>query len=70
MNNINELVIAGCATDFCVVATVKSALVHDYNLTIIEDAHTTADRPHISAEKRIAHHNWLWANLTPTEGKV
>ena len=68
MNNINELVITGCATDFCVDATVKSALVHDYNLTIISDAHTTANRPHLPAEKIIEHYNWVWGNLVPTEG--
>ncbi len=70
MNRINELIITGCATDFCVDATVKSALTNDYNLTIIADAHTTADRPHVSAEKLIAHHNWLWSELTPTEGRI
>jgi nicotinamidase-related amidase len=70
MNNITELVITGCATDFCVDATVKSALAHDYNLTIIEDAHTTADRPHVSAKALIAHHNWLWSEMTPTGGKI
>jgi nicotinamidase-related amidase len=70
MNNITELVITGCATDFCVDATVKSALVYDYNLTIIEDAHTTADRPHVSAQSLIAHYNWLWSEMTPTGGKV
>ena len=70
MNRIDELVVTGCATDFCVDATVKSALTHDYNLTIIADAHTTADRPHVSAETLIAHHNWLWSELIPTEGKI
>ena len=70
MNHIKELVVTGCATDFCVDATVKSALTHDYNLTIIADAHTTADRPYVSAEKLIAHHNWLWSELTPTEGRI
>lgn len=70
MNNITELVITGCATDFCVDATVKSALVHDYNLTIVSDAHTTADRPYLSAPQIISHYNWVWSELTPTEGKV
>lgn len=70
LNCITELVITGCATDFCVDATVKSALVRDYNLTIIADAHTTADRPHLAAPKIIEHYNWIWANLTPTEGRI
>ena len=70
MNHITELVITGCATDFCVDATVKSALTHDYNITIISDAHTTANRPHLEASKIIEHYNWVWSELIPTAGKV
>ena len=67
---IDHLYITGCATDFCVNATVHSALVKDLNLTIIEDCHTTADRPNMKAEENIKFHNWLWNNLTPTNGKI
>jgi nicotinamidase-related amidase len=70
MNNISELVITGCATDFCVDSAVKSALAHDYNVTVMADAHTTADRPHLPAAKIIEHYNWIWSELIPTEGKV
>lgn len=67
---VNELVITGCATDFCVDATVKSALVNDFNITVISDGHTTADRPHLKAGKVIEHYNWMWNDLIPTKGKV
>jgi nicotinamidase-related amidase len=67
---IDHLYITGCATDFCVNATVHSALVKDYNLTIAKDCHTTADRPSLRAEQIILFHNWLWENLTPTQGKI
>lgn len=70
MNHISELVITGCATDFCVDSTIKSALTHDYNVTVIADAHTTADRLHLDAAKVIEHYNWIWSELIPTEGKV
>jgi len=65
-HDITDLFITGCATDFCVDATVHSALSRDYNIVVIRDCHTTADRPHLSAEKIIEHHNWLWENMTPT----
>lgn len=68
--NITELFITGCATDFCVDATVKSALVKDYDLTIVEDGHTTADRPFLSAIMAIKHYNWLWADMTATSFKI
>lgn len=67
---IKELFICGCATDFCVNATVHSALVKDFNITIAGDGHTTGDRPDLKAEQLIRFHNWLWANLTPTKGCI
>ena len=67
---IKELFITGCATDFCVDATVHSALTKDYDIVVVKDCHTTANRPHLSAEKVIEHHNWLWANMAPTNGSI
>ncbi|MFC1841134.1 isochorismatase family protein [Thermodesulfobacteriota bacterium] len=67
---IDHLYITGCATDFCVNATIHSALVKDFDLTIVKDCHTTADSPDLKAEENIKFHNWLWANLTPTKGKI
>lgn len=70
MNRISELVVTGCATDFCVDSTVKSALTHDYQVTVIADGHTTGDRLHLKAVKIIEHYNWVWTELIPTDGKV
>lgn len=69
-NSITKLFVTGCATDFCVDATVKSAVSKDYEVTVVEDAHTTADRPHLSAPKVIEHYNWIWREMTPTNFKV
>lgn len=67
---ITELVITGCATDFCVDATIKLALANDFNLTIISDAHTTADRPNLSAKQIIDYFNWMWYEMIPTKGNI
>ena len=67
---IKELVVTGCATDFCVDTAIKSALTNDYNVTVISDAHTTADRPELSAKQVINHYNWIWSETMPTEGKI
>lgn len=69
-NRISTLYITGCATDFCVNATLHSALVKDYHITVVKDAHTTADRPLLKAEAIIEFHNRVWENLTPTKGRV
>ena len=69
-NSITQLYICGCATDYCVDATVKSALTKDYELFITSDAHTTADRPYVDAPTLINHYNWLWADMTPTKYRI
>jgi nicotinamidase-related amidase len=68
--NVHELFITGCATDFCVESTIQSALVKDYDITVVADGHTTGDRPHLKAENVIEHYNWVWKNLIPTNGKI
>ena len=68
--NITELYITGCATDFCVDTTIKSALSKDYRITVVADGHTTANRREITAEQVINHYNWLWNDMTPTKYKI
>jgi nicotinamidase-related amidase len=68
---VDEVVIVGCATDFCVDTTVRSAASHGFTVTAVSDGHTTADRPHIGATDVIAHHNYMWENLQlPRQGRV
>jgi len=67
---INELVITGCATDFYVESTIQSAVSKDFNVTIIEDGHTTGNRPGLKASQVIDHYNWVWKNMIPTNGKI
>jgi nicotinamidase-related amidase len=68
--NVDTLYCTGLATDFCFNATVQSALTRDYAVRVVGDCHTTADRPMLGAEKIIAYFNWLWANMTPTRGRI
>ena len=59
----NRIVIAGWATDFCVDATVRSAVSHDHHVVVVGDGHTLSDRPHLAATDVIRHHNWVWTGL-------
>lgn len=67
---LNDLLITGCATDFCVESTIQSALTREYNVVVVEDGHTTGERPHLKAEKVIEHYNWVWQNMILTKGKI
>ena len=59
----NRLLITGWATDFCVDATVRSAVSNRYDVVVVTDAHTLNDRPHLDAASVIRHHHWVWGNL-------
>ena len=60
---IREFVICGCATDYCVDATLKNGVSRGYHITVAEDAHTTANRPAAEAQVLIAHYNDVWLNF-------
>jgi len=59
----DRILITGWATDFCVDATVRSAVSNHYNVVVVTDAHTLNDRPHLDAASVIRHHHWVWGNL-------
>jgi nicotinamidase-related amidase len=65
-----ELIITGCATDFCVDTTIRAAASRNYEVAVVADAHTTKDRPHLDAESIIQHHNWMWENLILPRNEV
>ncbi|MCV0428958.1 MAG: cysteine hydrolase [Roseibium sp.] len=58
-----RVMICGWATDFCVDSTVRSAVSNRFPVAVVSDAHTLADRPHLSASAVKEHHHWLWQNL-------
>jgi nicotinamidase-related amidase len=67
-HSVDRIIVTGCATDYCVDTTVRSALARGYSTVVPADGHTTADRPHLSAKKIIEHHNAIWANFIAPAG--
>ncbi len=63
-HDIQQFVICGCATDYCLDTTIKNGASRGYVIVIAEDAHTTADRPAAQAATLIAHYNEVWRTLT------
>jgi nicotinamidase-related amidase len=66
--SIDRLVLTGCATDYCVDTTVRSALGRRYSTIVPMDGHTTSDRSHLPAQKIIEHHNAIWADFISPVG--
>jgi nicotinamidase-related amidase len=53
----SRLIICGYASEFCVDTTARRALALGWSVTLAADAHTTHDKPHLSAAQIRAHHN-------------
>lgn len=54
---VEELVIVGMKTEYCVDTTCRAAADLGFKAILIADAHTTMDTPVLSAQAIIAHHN-------------
>lgn len=54
---VEELVIVGMKTEFCIDTTCRAAADLGFKPLLIADAHTTMDTPVLSAQAIIAHHN-------------
>jgi|GEM_PF-4106979 nicotinamidase-related amidase len=69
-NGVDELFIVGWATDFCVDTTVRSAGSREYTITVVGDAHTAADREHLSGQVIIQHHNAVWSAMDVAKSPI
>jgi len=68
--NVHQLLITGCATEFCVDTTVRAAMSREYDITVVANAHTTEDRQNVDAKSLIEHQNWLWGELIHPKVKI
>lgn len=59
-SRIDELVICGMQTDYCVDTTVRAAADRGYRVTVVCDAHTTFDSAILPAQTIIAHTHHIW----------
>ena len=57
---IRKLIIAGIQSDWCVDTTVRRAYSLEYDVMVVEDAHTTYDTEVLKAPQIIAHHNSIF----------
>ncbi|MFN8486827.1 MAG: cysteine hydrolase family protein [Caldilineaceae bacterium] len=68
---IKKLIIAGMQTEFCVDTTCRRAASLGYDVTLVQDAHSTFGNGILPAAKIIAHHNAVlgdsFARLQPTK---
>jgi nicotinamidase-related amidase len=68
---IKRLVVAGLQTEFCIDTTCRRAFSLGYEVTLVEDGHSTMDSKVLNAENIIKHHNSIlgswFCELKPTK---
>jgi nicotinamidase-related amidase len=57
--NVNNLVIVGIQTEFCIDTTCRAAFSLGYKSILVRDGHSTFDTDIVSASQIIEHHNGL-----------
>jgi nicotinamidase-related amidase len=67
---ITKLIIAGFQTEWCIDTTVRRAYSLEYDVTIVEDAHSTCDTNILKASQIIAHHNSIFGGRFATLKKA
>lgn len=60
---VEELVVCGMHSEFCVDTTARKALALGYPVVLVSDAHTSAGNDALSPQQVIAHHNATLANI-------
>ena len=61
---VENVVVCGMHTEFCVDTTTRRALALGFPVTLISDGHTSAGNAAISAQLVIAHHNATLTNIS------
>ncbi len=63
-HGVGHVAICGYASEFCVDTTTRSAAALGFEVSLVANAHTTADKPHASGEQIRAHENATLPALT------
>src|SRR5262245_47488711 len=67
---ITDLIITGCMTQYCVDTTCRRAVTLGYNVTLVSDAHSTANEGELSAAQIIRHHNTILEGFAAADRQI
>lgn len=68
--SVRELIIAGIQSEFCVDTACRRAFSLGYEVTLVEDGHSTWDNRILTAQQIISHHNETLGQMFVTLAKV
>ena len=61
---VENIIVCGMHTEFCVDTTVRRALALGYSVILVKDAHTSAGNAALSPQQVIDHHNLTLTNIS------
>ncbi|WP_261843998.1 cysteine hydrolase family protein [Aliamphritea ceti] len=67
---VDELIICGFASEFCVDTTTRRAAGLGYKVKLVTDAHTTHDKAHASGQQISLHHSNTLTSIASFPQKV
>jgi nicotinamidase-related amidase len=67
---VQQLVVTGCQTEYCIDSTCRRATSMGYDVVLVKDAHSTGDTELFNAQDIIAHHNATLATLANPDHQV
>jgi nicotinamidase-related amidase len=74
LRDVDTIVLAGVGTDYCVDATVRSAVSHGFDVVLVEDGHSTAangdPEAGLTAEQIVKRHNRILSAMIHPGGTV
>ncbi|RDH44947.1 cysteine hydrolase family protein [Zooshikella ganghwensis] len=68
--SVDNLIICGYASEFCIDTTVRRAAALGYNVQLVADAHTTHDKKHAAAKYIREHHNATLSGISSFDTKI
>ncbi|MEB0059369.1 MULTISPECIES: cysteine hydrolase family protein [unclassified Variovorax] len=63
-HDVEDLIVCGMHTEFCVDTTIRRALALGYPVVLVSDAHTTEGNAGLSPQQVIRHHNDTLTNIS------
>ena len=68
-HGVEEILITGLQTEYCVDTACRAALSHGYDVVLVADGHSTGDAG-LPAAEVVRHHNTLLANFVHPSAKI
>jgi nicotinamidase-related amidase len=65
---VQQLVLTGYATEFCIDSTLRNAVSKEFEVYVISDSHTTNDAPMLKAPIIREYFNWVWSDSSSRRG--